>query len=190
MKAIRKLLLMDDHTCPWWLAYSWDHRMRNLFQNPDRIIKPYVKPGERVLDVGCGMGFFSIAMASYVGEDGHVHAVDIQQKMLDILMRRAGKKGVARWISPVLTDGKGFVLPEPLDFILTFWMLHEVHDKAALLQDLHARLKPGGRYLLVEPRVHVSGALFRSEVAQARKTGFFLTDIPDVWMSRSALFEK
>ena len=81
-------------------------------------------------------------------------------------------------------------LPENTDFILTFWMLHEVGDKGALLRDLFANLKPGGRYLLVEPRIHTSETTFRSEVQEVRGIGFNLIDIPDVWMSRAALFEK
>ena len=48
-----------------------------------------------MLDVGCGMGLFSLAMAKLVGDQGQVIAVDLQQKMLDVLRRRAEKAGVA-----------------------------------------------------------------------------------------------
>ena len=49
----------------------------------EKIVGPYVRPGMTVMDVGCGMGFCSIAMAKIVGDNGLVIAVDLQQKMLE-----------------------------------------------------------------------------------------------------------
>ncbi|MCK5738810.1 hypothetical protein KAH55_06495 [bacterium] len=60
---IRNTLLLNKLTYPWWLAYFWDHRLRYLIQHPDKIIKPYLHAGDTALDVGCGMGFFTLAMA-------------------------------------------------------------------------------------------------------------------------------
>jgi ubiquinone/menaquinone biosynthesis C-methylase UbiE len=189
-KTIRKTLLMDRHTCPWWLAYSWDHRLRTLIQDPDRIVRPHVREGGRVLDVGCGMGFFSIAMAGYVGDTGTVYALDIQQKMLDVLMKRARVRGMDKRIQPVLSDGGGLPVPEEVDFILTFWMLHEVEDREGLLRSLFSLLKQGGRYLLVEPRVHVTGRVFQEEVSLCSRAGFAPAGSPRVSLSRAALFTR
>jgi cyclopropane fatty-acyl-phospholipid synthase-like methyltransferase len=47
-----------------------ENPIRRLLHNPEKILGPYVKPGMTVMDVGCGMGFCSIAMAKMVGEDG------------------------------------------------------------------------------------------------------------------------
>jgi SAM-dependent methyltransferase len=187
---IRKLLLLDDHTCPWWLAYSWDHRLRMLIHDPAKIIGPHVKEGDRVLDIGCGMGYFSLAMAGLVGERGKVYSLDIQQKMLDVLMKRAKRRGADRPITPILGDGTHFSIPEPLDFILAFWMLHEVDDKAGFLKSLHAALKTNGAFLLVEPKVHTSGRVFRDEVDLCLKTGFRLEGSPVVGLSRAGLLRK
>ena len=82
LKKIKKMLLFEKHTCPWWLAYTWDNRIRTFFQNTDVILKPYMKSGITALDVGCGMGYFSIHMAKYIGEEGKVISVDIQKEML------------------------------------------------------------------------------------------------------------
>ncbi len=190
MKTIRKLFLFEDHTCPWWLAYSWDHRLRKLIHDPKVIIKPYVKPGDHVMDAGCGMGYFSIAMAEFVGGKGKVFAVDIQQKMLDVLMSRSRKRGLDKRITPVLAREGTPGVPGPVDFILTFWMLHEVDAKAAFVKDLYSLLKPGGSYLLVEPKIHTSESLFNAEVALCLGTGFTLRGNPRVGISRAALFTR
>ncbi len=89
LSFLRNKLLFGDHVCPWWLAYTWDNRFRNLFQNPEKILGQYVHRGMTVLDVGCGMGFFSIGMARLVGEEGRVIAVDLQEKMIDIVRKRS-----------------------------------------------------------------------------------------------------
>jgi ubiquinone/menaquinone biosynthesis C-methylase UbiE len=91
---------MNEHLCPWWLGYTFDNRLRRLFHNPQKILGTYIQPGATVADIGCGMGFFSIGMARIVGENGKVIAADLQKKMLDILMKRAARAGVANRITP------------------------------------------------------------------------------------------
>lgn len=190
LKKLKEIFLMEKHTCPWWLAYSWDHRLRKLIHDPGIIIKPYVKPGDHVMDVGCGMGYFSIAMAEFVGDQGKVFAVDIQQKMLDVLMSRAQRRGVGKRITPVLAGDGVPGIPGPVDFILTFWMLHEVNAGADFVKNLYSLLKPGGVYLLVEPRIHTSESLFDAEVALCKDAGFTLRGNPRVGLSRAVLFTK
>lgn len=59
-----------QHTCPWWLLFTFDNPLRSLVQNPQKMLRPYVKQGDIVLDVGCGMGFFTLGLAELVGQDG------------------------------------------------------------------------------------------------------------------------
>ena len=81
------------HICPWWGGYFIDNPDPPTFPQPREIVAPYVKPGMTVMDVGCGMGFCSIAMARVVGDSGQVIAVDLQQRMLDVLRQRATRLG-------------------------------------------------------------------------------------------------
>ncbi len=76
--------MAHHHICPWWYAYTFDNPLRHLFHKPERMLAGYVKPGMTVMDIGCGMGFFSIGMARMVGEEGAVISVDLQQQMLDV----------------------------------------------------------------------------------------------------------
>jgi len=56
--------------CPVALSGSLDNRFRRWFQNPRKILRPYVEKGMTVLDIGCGPGFFSIDMAHLMGASG------------------------------------------------------------------------------------------------------------------------
>jgi ubiquinone/menaquinone biosynthesis C-methylase UbiE len=86
---------MGSHVCPWWAGYFINNRLRHMLRNPEAILDRYVRPGMTVMDLGCGMGLFSIAMARKVGGQGCVIAVDIQPRMLDVLQRHAEKSGMA-----------------------------------------------------------------------------------------------
>jgi hypothetical protein len=95
-------MVKQSHVCPWWLGYFLASPMRRIFQNPDEILSPYVRPGMTVLEPGPGMGFFTIPIARMVGENGCVHVVDVQREMLDGLERRVKKAGLSSRISPRL----------------------------------------------------------------------------------------
>ncbi len=69
---------MSNRVCPWWLGYLLVSPLRRLFQDPTEIVRPYAGEGMTVLDVGCGMGFFSLPMARLVGDRGRVVCVDLQ----------------------------------------------------------------------------------------------------------------
>ena len=178
------------HICPWWGGYFIDNPMRRLLHNPEKIVGPYVQPGMTVMDVGCGMGFFSIAMARIVGDQGRVIAVDLQQKMLDVLRKRAEKAGVAVRIRTHRCEPNRLGVEGPLDFALAFMMIHEVPDQSRLLGEIHGCLKPGGKLLAAEPRIHVPGNAFLQTVATAEKLGFRSVDEPRVHGCRGIVFEK
>jgi SAM-dependent methyltransferase len=145
-----------------------DNPLRRLIQDPDRILAGLVRPGETALDLGCGMGYFSIPLARLVGPGGKVICVDLQEQMLAGVRRRAERAGVADRIRLHRTGKDGLGVDEATDFALAFWMLYEVPDQAAFLAEVIACVKPGSRLLVVEPRLHVSGAAFERSVAIAR----------------------
>ena len=178
------------HLCPWWLAYSFDNSLRRLLHRPEEMLAPYVKEGMRVIDIGCGMGFFSIGMARLVGDQGLVISVDLQQKMLDTVHRRAEKAGVAHRIRLHRCKRDNIGIQEEVDFALTFWMVHEVPDPRILMRQVYAILKPTARLLLVEPKGHVSHSQFQEVVASAGSAGFQLREYPFIGLSRAALLDK
>ena len=58
------------------------------------IFRPYLAAGMTAIDIGCGMGFFTISMANMAGEQGMVIAVDLQPQMLKGMLERAGMAGM------------------------------------------------------------------------------------------------
>lgn len=84
------------HVCPPWCCFTFDNIFRRLVQDPNRILRPYIKPGWTVLDIGPGMGYFTIPTARLVGDTGKVIAADLQQEMLDGVDHRAYKGRIAR----------------------------------------------------------------------------------------------
>src|SRR5512139_2340496 len=120
---------MSDMVCPWWLCHSFDNPLRRLFHDPERLLQPYVKPGMTVVDIGCGMGYFTIGLAMLAGPGGKVIAVDLQQRMLDAMEKRAVKAGVADRILSRRGRNESLGIEGPADFALAFWMAHEVPDK-------------------------------------------------------------
>ncbi|MGO8690976.1 MAG: SAM-dependent methyltransferase [Thermoguttaceae bacterium] len=178
------------HVCPWWGGYFIDNRLRRLLHNPEKIVGPYVQPGMTVMDVGCGMGLFSIAMAKMVGDSGLVIAVDLQPKMLDVLWRRARRAGVADRIQLHKCERDRLGVQRPADFALAFMMVHEVPDQHRLLGEIHACLKPGGRLLVAEPRLHVPGKAFAQTVATTKELGFRPIGEPQVHGCRALVVER
>ena len=70
-----------------WLSTSW----RKVIHNPRRMLRGLVRPGDTVVDLGCGPGFFSLPLAELVGKEGLVVAVDLQDEMLQKLRVRLSK---------------------------------------------------------------------------------------------------
>lgn len=177
-----------NRVCPVELASSLDNRMRRWLQNPHDILAPFVKTGMRVLDVGCGPGFFSVEMAQMVGSGGQVISADLQEGMLQELARKVKGTALESRIKPVHCERGSINVSDQVDFILAFYMVHEVPDKKALFEQLRAVLKKGGQFLLVEPKLfHVSKAEFESTLKIAETAGFKVTFGPKLLLSWSAI---
>ncbi len=182
---------MIAHVCPWWSAwFTISNPLRRLVHSPERILRPYVTAGMTVLDVGCGVGWFTISMAEMVGDRGRVIAIDLQRQMLDALRRRAEKAGVADRIESHKCEPDRLAVNVQADFALAFAMVHEVPDQGRLLGEIHACLKPGGKLLFTEPPLHVSGEAFQQSVATAERVGFREVEKPRIPWCRSVAFAK
>lgn len=181
---------MSPHVCPWWGGYFIDNRFRRWLHKPEKILGPYIQPGMTAMDFGCGMGFFAIPMARLVGDQGRVIAVDLQQKMLDVLRKRAAKAGVGDRIHAHRCEADSIGLDEPVNFALAFYSAHEVPDLRRLFSEAHKCLRTGGSFLVVEPVGHVSAAAFQDMVSLAEDAGLALNEGPRICLSRAVVLVK
>jgi ubiquinone/menaquinone biosynthesis C-methylase UbiE len=176
--------------CPWWLCFTFDNPFRKLLHNPKTMLSPYVQPGSSAIDVGAGMGYFAIPMAGLVGPTGRVTAIDIQGKMLSTLSARARRRGLSERIFTYLAGPDSLGRHPQADFILAFWMVHEVPDQPAFLREISGLLKPEGLFLLVEPKAHVPEKNFLETMRTAGEIGLAVKERPNVRLSHSALFGR
>jgi ubiquinone/menaquinone biosynthesis C-methylase UbiE len=104
------------------------------------------QPGERILDVGCGPGFYCLELAEEVGERGAIVGVDSSEPMLTLAARRC--EGLAQ---VGFREGDALSLPvedESFDAALSVQVLEYVPDTTAALREIFRTVKPGGRTLI------------------------------------------
>jgi ubiquinone/menaquinone biosynthesis C-methylase UbiE len=179
-----------NRVCPVERAGSLDNKIRRWVQNPQKILGPYIEEGMTVLDIGCGPGFFSVAMAHLVGRSGRVIAVDLQEGMLQKLRDKIQGTELEERIILRKTEENGTGLSEKVDFILAFYVVHELPDQMHFLEEMLSLLKPKGQLLIVEPPVHVSKKAFEETMRKAGGVGFTREDGPNVFLSKAAILKK
>ena len=182
--------MRNERVCPWQNAWSLDNPVRRLVHDPYRILGDYIEEGQTILDLGCGPGVFSMAMAEMVGEKGKVISVDLQEEMLQILRQKVERAGLQSRFQLHKSRSDGIGIDEWVDFALAFYMVHEVPDKEKFLGEVASLLRPKGKFLIVEPKFHVSKPSFEETVEAAVGSGLRLISSPKILLSRSALLQK
>jgi ubiquinone/menaquinone biosynthesis C-methylase UbiE len=139
----------DPSACPYGLRFSLD--LPHPFLTRPRLremLSP--EPGQRVLEVGPGTGYYALQAARWLEPGGTLDILDIQQEMLDHTMHRAHAMGVSN-IVPRLGDAQA--LPYPDDHFDSAYLvatLGEVPHKGQALRELRRVLKRGGRLVVGE----------------------------------------
>jgi len=184
---------MTEHkhrVCPWYVAYLFDNPLRRLFHDPAKILGPYIKPGMIVVDVGCGMGFFSLGMARLVGPEGKVLSLDIQTQMLNAVKRRARRAKLLDRIETNLIEPDGLGIDGPVDFVLAFWMVHEVPDQEIFFQEVSRVLRPESKMFICEPTPHVTEEDLEKTIGIAEGKGFKVFDRPPIRLGQAVVLER
>jgi ubiquinone/menaquinone biosynthesis C-methylase UbiE len=113
-----------------------------------QVLRP--EPGERLLEVGVGTGYYSLDLAEWTGPEGTLELFDLEQKFLDHVMRAAGERGLANLVP---TRGDATALPyedASMDAVILTAVLGEIPDTAGALREIRRVLKPDGRLVVGE----------------------------------------
>ena len=171
-----------------------DTRFRRYLYRPDRLAERYIRPGNRVLDFGCGPGFFTREFARRVGDQGEVIAVDLQEEMLRILREKMEREGLKDRIKTYQCLPDTLNLPPEMngtiDVAFAIFVIHEVPDPRKVFQEIASLLVPGGILFYSEPPVIVPGKEFRAHLEEAADAGFTIVERRFYFVNRAAVLQK
>jgi predicted methyltransferase len=125
-------------------------RKRDEWQRPAEVFDALaIKPGQRVADLGSGSGYFTFRLASRVGPEGKVYAVDIDEESINKVRQRKEREKLEQ-VEAILSEPDDPRLPAGLDVVLIVDTYHEFRDYDRIMQAVLRALKPGGRLGLID----------------------------------------
>lgn len=131
-----------DTMAPTYLAEA-EHRLLPCTETCLQYLA--LRPGDRVLDLGCGTGALALRASALVGSSGHVSAIDISDEMLTIVRRRAAESAITN-IAAIHGDAGKIPLPDSShDALAASLSLMFAGDKDAAAREIARVLAPGGR---------------------------------------------
>jgi len=114
------------------------------YQEKLRVTRTYFRPDMEVLEFGCGTGSTAINHSPYVG---HIHAIDISSKMIEIAQEKAGGGNVSNVTFEQSTIEGVSVPDQSLDAVLGLSILHLLENKEGAIEKVHRMLKSGGVFV-------------------------------------------
>jgi arsenite methyltransferase len=124
---------------------------RVKWQKPDEVVRALdLKPGQTVIDIGAGTGYFTRRFAKAVGPSGAVIGLDVEPGMVNYMKADAKKLGLQNYHARVVKADDPELSPNSADVIFFCDTLHHVDDRLAYLRKLAPALKPGCRIAVVD----------------------------------------
>jgi SAM-dependent methyltransferase len=138
----------DEFAGPRWVGRQEAQEMRNVEMLEQLLAAAAPKPGERVLDIGCGTGVTTVPYAQAVGPSGHVTGADISRPMLDAARRRVDEAGLSN-VELILADAQVHAFtPESYDLLTSRLGVMFFADPVAAFRNLIRALRQGGRLVM------------------------------------------
>ena len=149
----------------WPRGFHSSHRLREVLQ---------LCSGERIFELGPGIGAHALPVAVSLGPDGRLDVLDMQRPMIDHLVRRAAKAHISN-IAPAVGDGRRLPYASAsFDGAYMIDVLGETPDQPAVLRELRRILRPEGRLVVGEHVLDPDFVSFRSLKERAEAAGFTL----------------
>ena len=129
----------------WIISLMHDNPFLPIFRNPYKLLRAAgLKPGQKVLEVGCGPGFFTIPAAKIVENEGVVYAVDVHPLAIERVKEKIEREGIKN-IKPILTNASDTGLPDrSIDLAFIFGLRYIAGGLENVIAEIYRILKPGG----------------------------------------------
>ena len=127
------------------ISLMHDNPLLSIFRNPYKLLRAAgLKPGQKVLEVGCGPGFFTIHAAKIVGEEGFVYAVDVHPLAIERVKEKIEREGIKN-ITPILANASDTGLPDrSIDLAFLFGLQYIAGGLGNVIAEIQRTLKDGG----------------------------------------------
>ena len=175
--------------CPLRAAGLLDSKLRKFFHNPNKILKPYIQKNIIALDIGCGPGVFSMEIAKLLEGTGKVISVDMQEGMLEIIKQKVKGEPFEKNIVLHKCTQESINVKENVDFVLMFYMVHEVPNKENLFTEVFPLIKKDGLIMIVEPGL-VPKKEFNGIINYVKEKGFEEYDKLKIPLSKGMVLKK
>jgi ubiquinone/menaquinone biosynthesis C-methylase UbiE len=129
----------------WTIRIMHDNPILPLVRNPYKLLEAAgLEGGQKVLEVGCGPGFFTIPAAELVGDEGHVYALDIHPRAVERVKKKLEKKALKN-VTAICANASDTGLPGgSIDLVFVFGVRHVAGGLENMISELHRVLKPCG----------------------------------------------
>ena len=150
---------------------------RRLIQPPAEVAdRMHLEPGMVVVEIGPGKGSYTIAVAERVLPGGVVYAIDVQEAVVERLMERVEREGIAN-LFPRIDDAYSMSFDDSsVDRVLMNAVLAEIPEPVRVLRECRRILKPDGLVCLCEMLPDPDYPFRRTEKRWAREAGFELRE--------------
>ena len=127
------------------ISLMHDNPLLPIFRNPYKLLRAAgLKPGQKVLEVGCGPGFFTIPAAKIVGEEGFVYAVDVHPLAIERVKEKIEREGIKN-VTPIHANVSDTGLPDQsIDLAFIFGLRYIAGGLENVISEIHRILKSGG----------------------------------------------
>jgi SAM-dependent methyltransferase len=133
---------------PRWVGRQAAQEARNVEMLEQLLAAAAARPGERVLDIGCGTGVTTVPYARAVGPSGHVTGADISRPMLEAARQRVAEAGLNN-VELILADAQVHAFaPATCDLLTSRLGVMFFADPVAAFANLIRALRPGGRLVM------------------------------------------
>ncbi len=124
---------------------------RTKWQKPDEVVSALrLQPGQKVIDIGAGTGYFTRRFAKMVAPSGEALGLDIERAMIDYMKADAEKLGLKNYHARLVKPDDPELAPHSVDVVFFCDTIHHMDDRAAYFRKLASALKPGGRVIVID----------------------------------------